>query len=173
MFVCLFVCLFVPYTNSHFWTDMSQTLQTSPPSSGRDRKVCMVRKCLTFFYFFYLLLRERVQNPVHKMVAGVRHFRGSVISVILAGVTWRHWNDILEDDTCSESSATSSYPWFLQVLVWCHGNDVVADDTCPESSATALYPWFLPVLMWRHENDVVAGDTCAFFLEVSCTMGNA
>jgi hypothetical protein len=167
------VCLFVPYTNSHFWTDMSQTLHTSLPSSGRDRKVCMVRKCLTLFYLFYLLRRERVQNRGHKMAAGTRHFRHSFISVILAGVTWRHGNDVLEDETCPESSSTVSYPWFLQVLMWRHGNNVVADDTCPESSATALYQWFLPVLVWRHENDVVAGETCAFFLEVSCTKGNA
>jgi len=38
---------------------------------------------------------ERVQNPEHKMAAGARHFRDSVISVILAGVSvtsrkWRH-----------------------------------------------------------------------------------
>jgi hypothetical protein len=35
------VCLFVPYTNPHFWTDRNQTLHTSPPWSGRDRRVCM------------------------------------------------------------------------------------------------------------------------------------
>jgi hypothetical protein len=39
MNVCLFVCLFVPYP--HFWTDRNQTLHTSPPWSGRDRRVCM------------------------------------------------------------------------------------------------------------------------------------
>ena len=38
---CLFVCLFVPYTKPHFWTDWNQTLHTSPPWSGRDRRVCM------------------------------------------------------------------------------------------------------------------------------------
>jgi hypothetical protein len=87
------ICLFVPYTNSHFWTDPNQTLHTSPPSSERDCSVCMIRKCWTFFYLFDLLRRERVQNPGHKMAADVRHFRDSAISVILAGVsvTSRKW----------------------------------------------------------------------------------
>jgi len=88
-------------------------------------------------------------------------------------LVWRHGNEFLADETCTESSATALYPWFLQVLVWCHGNDVVTVDTCPESSATVSYPWHLQVLVWRHGNDVVAGDTCAFLLEVSCTMDNA
>jgi hypothetical protein len=167
----LFVCLFVPYTESHFFTNLNHTLHTSPPWSGRDRRVCIVRKCLILFYLFDLLHRERVQNPEHKMTPGARHFRDSVISVILARVSYG--NDVFADDTCPDSSATALYPWFLQVFVWRHGNDVVADDTCTESSATALYPWFLQVLVWRHGNEVVSGDTCAFLLEVSCTMGNA
>jgi len=47
----------------------------------------MVPKCLTLFYLFHLLRRERVQNPRHNMAAGARHFRHSVISVILEGVS--------------------------------------------------------------------------------------
>jgi len=45
---CLFVCLFVPYTNPHFWTDRNQTLHTSPPWSGRDRRICMSPQYFTF-----------------------------------------------------------------------------------------------------------------------------
>jgi hypothetical protein len=45
---CLFVCLFVPYTNPHFWTDLNQTLHTSPPWSGRYRRVCMGPQYLNF-----------------------------------------------------------------------------------------------------------------------------
>jgi len=86
VFVCLFVCLFVPYTNPHFWTTLNQTLHTSPPWSRRDRRVCMVRKYLNLFYISDLIRREWVQNPGHNMAAGARHFRHSVISVILAGV---------------------------------------------------------------------------------------
>jgi len=47
----MFACLFVPYKNSHFWTNLNQILHTSLPWSGRDRRVCMVRKCLTFLPF--------------------------------------------------------------------------------------------------------------------------
>jgi hypothetical protein len=44
----MFVCLFVPYTNPHFWTDLNQTLHTSPPWSGRARRVCMDPQYFTF-----------------------------------------------------------------------------------------------------------------------------
>ena len=44
----MFVCLFVPYTNPHFWTDLNQTLHTSPPWSGRDRRVRMDPQYSTF-----------------------------------------------------------------------------------------------------------------------------
>ena len=44
----MFVCLFVPYTNPHFWTDRNQTLHTSPPWSGRDCRVCMGPQYFTF-----------------------------------------------------------------------------------------------------------------------------
>ena len=44
----MFVCKFVPYTNPHFWTDRNQTLHTSPPSSGRGRRVCMGPQYFTF-----------------------------------------------------------------------------------------------------------------------------
>ena len=37
----VFVCLFVPYTNPHFWTDLNRPWHTSPPSSGEGRRVCM------------------------------------------------------------------------------------------------------------------------------------
>jgi len=40
--------MFVPYTNPHFWTDRNQTLHTSPPPSGRDRRVCMGPQYFTF-----------------------------------------------------------------------------------------------------------------------------
>jgi hypothetical protein len=86
MVFCSFY-LFVPYTNSHFWTNPNQTFHTSPPWSGRDHSVGMVRKCFTLFYLFDLFRRERVQNPAHNMTADARHFRQSVISMILTGVS--------------------------------------------------------------------------------------
>jgi len=139
------VCLFAPYTNPHFWADLNQTLHTSPPWSGRIRRVCMVRKCLTFSTFlnFFVGSESRILGTKW-LPAQVIH--DSVISVNLAAVsvTSRKWR-------CSRRQ--------FRVL--------------QESSATALYPWFLLVLVWRHGNDVVAVDSFAFLLEVSCTMGNA
>jgi len=40
-----------------------------------------------FLPFFDLLHMERVQNRGHNVAAGARHFRHSVISMILAGVS--------------------------------------------------------------------------------------
>jgi len=137
--------LFVPHTNSHFWTDLNQTLHTSPPWSGRDRRVWMVRKYLTFSIFFTIFVGSECRILSTKWLPA-QGIRDSVISAILAAVsvTSRKWR-------CSRRQ----FP-VLQ-----------------ESSATTLYPWFLLVLVWRHENDVVADDSFAFLLEVSCTMGNA
>ena len=67
MVFCSF--LFVPYTNPHFWTDLNQTLHTSPPSSGEGRGVCMDPQYLTLFDLF---CQEPVQNPGHNMAAGPR-----------------------------------------------------------------------------------------------------
>jgi len=48
LYIKMNVCLFVSYTNPHFWTDRNQTLHTSPPWSGRDRRVCMDPQYFTF-----------------------------------------------------------------------------------------------------------------------------
>jgi hypothetical protein len=88
----LFVCLFAPYTNSHFWTDLNQTLHISPPWSGRDRRVCMVRKCLNFSTILTLFVGSGCRILGTKWLLA-RVIRDSVISVILAGVsvTSRKW----------------------------------------------------------------------------------
>jgi hypothetical protein len=54
-------CLFVPYTNPHFWTDRNQTLHTSPPWSGRDRGVCMGPQYFTFPTFLAYFVGSRCQ----------------------------------------------------------------------------------------------------------------
>ena len=41
LYIKINVCLFGTYTNPHFWTDLNQTLHTSPPWSGGGRRVCM------------------------------------------------------------------------------------------------------------------------------------
>jgi hypothetical protein len=88
----MFVCLFVPYTNSHFQTNLNQTLHTTPPWSGRDRRVCMVRKCLTFSTFLTFSVGSGCRILGTKWLPA-RVIRDSVISVILAGVcvTSRKW----------------------------------------------------------------------------------
>jgi hypothetical protein len=64
-FFFFFLCLFVPYTNPHFWTDLNRTLHTSPPSSGAGRTV----QYLSVFNFFG---QEPLQNPEHNMAVGPR-----------------------------------------------------------------------------------------------------
>ena len=87
----MFASLFVPYTNSHFWTDQNQTLHTSLPWSGRDRRICMVRKCLTFSTF--LTFVGSWCRILGTKWLQARVIRDNVISVILAGVsaTSRKW----------------------------------------------------------------------------------
>ena len=86
MNVCLFVCMYGTYTNSHFLTDLNQTLHTSPPSSGIDRRVCMDPKFFTSSAFWALFRWGPLQNHGHKMAAGASIFRDTLISVIPAGV---------------------------------------------------------------------------------------
>jgi hypothetical protein len=86
MNVCLFVSLFVPYTNPHFWTDRNQTLHTASPWSGRNRSVCIGPKFLNSPIFWALLLQGPLQNHGHKMAAGATVFCDTLISVVPAGV---------------------------------------------------------------------------------------
>jgi hypothetical protein len=69
--VCVCVCLFVPYTNSYFWTNLNQTLHTAP--LGRDRRVYMGPKFWTFLSFSVSsrrvcaslsLLQTRISEPI-------------------------------------------------------------------------------------------------------------
>jgi len=48
LYIKMNVCLFVPYSNPHFWTDRNQTLHPSPLWSGRDPRVCMGPQYFTF-----------------------------------------------------------------------------------------------------------------------------
>jgi hypothetical protein len=94
MFACLYVCMYGTHTNSHFWTDLNQTLHMPPPWSGRNRSVCIDPKFLTSSTFWALFLWEPLQNHGHKMAAGATVFCHTLISVIVAGVrvtspTWR------------------------------------------------------------------------------------
>jgi hypothetical protein len=96
-FVCLYVCKYETYTNSHFWTDMNQTLHTSPPQSGRDCRVCMDPKFLS------------------SLTCGSFSFGGHCR---IMGTRWL---------PAQPFSAITSYPWFQLVFAWHHQHYVVAD----------------------------------------------
>jgi len=120
LFVCLYVCVYGTYTNSHFWTDLNQTLHTSPLWSGRDLGYVWARNswplrpfgsfffgghcrmmdtrwllarpfsAVTVFPWFQLVF---VWRHRHYYVADCSVIRGSLISVILVGIplTSRKW----------------------------------------------------------------------------------
>ena len=158
----MFVCMFVPYTNPHFWTDRNQTLHTSPPWSGRDRRVCMGPKFLTSSTFWALFLQGPLQNHGHKMAAGATVFRDTLISVVPAGVRvtsptsrcrWRRSHpqqpyicdpsgstpNVAEiTSQTTESSATASYPLFWWVFASCHGYHVQPDGRAIRHSVMSL-----------------------------------
>ena len=150
--------MYKTYTNSHFWTDLNQTLHTSPPWSGRDRRVCMDPKFLTSSKFWALFLWGPLQNHGHKMAAGATVFRDTLISVIPAGVrvtppTWRcrrrrshprqpHIRDSSGSSSnvaeTTESSATASYPLFPRMFASRHGYYVQPGDGAIRHSAISL-----------------------------------
>jgi len=84
IYVKLKIWLFVPYTNSHFWTNLNQKIAHMAPWPGRDRRLCMVRNFLTFTAFFTFFVAS--ECPFHDkrwLPAEVTCDR--VISMILAG----------------------------------------------------------------------------------------
>ena len=94
LFVCMYVCMYGTYTNSHFWTDLNQTLHTSLLWSGRYRRVCMDSNSRPLRPFGPFFFGRPLQNHGHKTAAGATVFRDTLISVIPAGVrvtspTWR------------------------------------------------------------------------------------
>ena len=192
LFVCLFVCMYGTYTNSHFWTDLNQTLHTSPPWSGRDRRVCMDPKFLTSSTFWALLLWGPLQNHGHKMAAGAtvicdallsvipagvcvtsRHYvvadggviRGSLISVILAGVplTLQKWRRSRRQPQRRISYSGGCSRHVMDIIF----------NRATGPSTTAIYPSSQLLYLWLTGNHVLADDSCAFLLQVCYTVGNA
>ena len=92
----MFVCLYVwnVYTNSHFWTNLNQTMHSSSPWSGRDRRVCMDPKFATSSTFWPLFLWG------HCRIMGTRWLPARPFSAI------------------------PLYPWFQLVFAWRHRHDV-------------------------------------------------
>jgi len=93
----MFVCMYGTYTNSHFWTDLNQTLHTSPPWSRGGRRVCMDQKFSTSSNFWALFLWGPLQNHGHKMAAGATVFRDTLIPWFQLVLAWRHRHDVVAD----------------------------------------------------------------------------
>jgi len=192
MFVCLFVCLFVcmyvcmygTCTNPHFWTDLNQTLHTSPPWSGRDlgyvwtQNSWPLRPFGPFFFgghcrimgtrwllarpFSAIILYPWFQlvfvwHHRHYVVADGGVICGSLMSVILPGVplTWRKWRR-------SRRKPQRRIPYSGRCLR--HITDITFN-RATGPSATALYPSFWLLFLWPTGNNVLADDSCAFLLK--------
>jgi hypothetical protein len=91
LFVCLCVCLFVRYTNTHFWTDLNQTLHTAPPGLEENVGYVLARKSLPLRHFGPFFFRG------HKMAAGATVFRDTFISVVQLVFTSRHWHYVVAE----------------------------------------------------------------------------
>jgi hypothetical protein len=195
MNVCLFVCMYVPYTNSHFWTVLNQTLHTSPPWSGRDGRVCMGPGWLTSANFWALIFRAHYRimgtrwlpaRPFsaillypwfqlvfawrhgHYVIAGGGVIRGSLISVILAGFPLKSRK--------LRRSRRQSHPPQRRIPYPGGCSRHVTDSTfkwAAGPSPTALHPSFHLLFLWPTDNHVLPDDSCAFLLQACCTLGNA
>jgi len=102
MFVCLFVCFYGTYTNPHIWTDMNQTLHTSPPWCGGGRRVCMDPKYFNFptfsMYFVgseYRFVRRRWLPAPERYIPCWCDVTDVTCAVRNAFTTWRS-----ERNTC-------------------------------------------------------------------------
>jgi len=178
MNVCLFVCMYGTYTNSHFWTDLNQTLHTSPPVVWKRLYVWTrnSRPLWPFWPFYFgghcnimgtrwLPARPFSAIPLYpwfQLMFAWRHrqdvadggvIRGTFMSVILAGVplTSRKWR-------CSRRQ---SHPPQRHIPYSGGCSRHVTDITFKRAtgpSATASYPLFWWVFASRHGYYVQAGD---------------
>jgi hypothetical protein len=115
MFVCLFVCLFVPYTNPHFWTNRNKTLHTSSPWSGRDLGYVWVRNSWPLRHFGPFFFKS------HCRIMGTRWLPARPFSAI------------------------PLYPWFQLVFAWRHRHYVVAGGGVVRGSLMSVFLAVVPL----------------------------
>jgi hypothetical protein len=154
---CLFVSMYGTFTNSHFWTNLNQTLHTSCPWSGRDCRVCMGPKFLISSTFWALFLGATAELWAQD---GCR--LGTLISVVPAGVCVTSptlgcrrrrihpWQPYFPDSSWSSSnvaeitsSRRQSHPLQRRISYSSGCSRHVTDITFNRTkgpSATALYP---------------------------------
>jgi len=117
---CLFfVCLFVPYTNPHFLTDRNQILHTSPPWSGRDRRVCMGPQYFTFptFSAYFVgsgcrLLRSRWLPASHYTATALYPWCGVC------------WCEVTHGGLCNENAEKWTECVCVKMETWWDGKEV-------------------------------------------------
>jgi len=86
---CLCMCVFVAYTNSHFWTNLHQTLHTSSPWSGRDPR------CLTFLFFVSSECRFHYRRLLSAQDSSATALHPWFLQVLVR----RHGNNVVADDS--------------------------------------------------------------------------
>jgi hypothetical protein len=104
-------CLFVPYTNPHFWTNRNQTLTTSPPWSGRDRRVCTGPQYLTFPTFSAYFVGSGRRTMLSRWLPAP-HYPATAL------YPWcgMYWCDVTHGCLCNENAEK----WTECVWKWKH-----------------------------------------------------
>jgi hypothetical protein len=111
--------MYVPYTNSHFWTDLNQTLHISPPWSEE-----------TVGYVW-----ARNSWPLRPL--GPLFFRGHCR---IMGTRWLPTRPF---------SAIPLYPWFQLVFAWRHRHYVAAGGGVIRGSLISVILAAVPLTSWK------------------------
>jgi len=112
-------CLFVPYTNPHFWTVRNQTLHTTHPWSGRDRRVCMGPQYFTFPTF-----------STYFVGSGCRFVRSRWLPAPHCTATALHpwcgasWCDVTHGGLCSGNTEKWTECVCVKMETWWNGMEV-------------------------------------------------
>ena len=119
---------------------------------------------IPLYPWFQLVFMRRHR---HDVVADGGVIRGSLISMILAGVplTSRKWR----------RSRRRIHPPQRRIVYSGGCLRHVTDITFKRATgpyATALYPSFYLLFLWPTGNHVLADDSCAFLFQECCTVGN-
>jgi len=163
MFLCLYVCMYGTYTNSHFSTDLNQTLHTSPPWSGGGRRYVWTRNSWPLRPFGPFLGGGSLQNHGHKMAAGATVFCDTLISMIPAGV--RVTSPTLR---CRRRRSHPRQPYIRDSS---RSSPNVAEMTSQQTTATASYPLFRRVFASRHGYCLQLGDRAIRHSDISLIPG--
>ena len=198
MFVCLFVCFCVClyliqiHISEPIWTKLCTRLPLGLEETVGyvwTRNSWRLRPFGLFFFRGHYRIMATRRLPVrpfsaiplypwfqlvfawrhrHYVIADGRVIRGSLISVIQAGVPLTSWK--------LHRCRRQSHPPQLRIPYsgGCsrHVTDI-AFNRAAGPPTTALYLSFQHLFLWPTGNHVLADDSCAFLLQVCCTVGNA